>query len=503
MKPLLECQGIHKSYGSVQALTDVDFALMPGEVVGLLGENGAGKSTLAKILTGALSLDRGTIRLQGRQVHWGSPSEARADGVVAVHQEPSLVETFSIAENVVLGNEPVRRPFGRLGLLDAEAVGNAAVRVLSRVGIDRALNTPVRELSIAEAQLVELARALVVNPRVLVLDEATSRLMPSDVARLFAVVKELKSEGVGVIFISHRLEEVLEIADRVYVLKDGRRSGEVSRCDMTRERMIQLMVGRELPEIFPSRAARIGSEPVLSIRGVGRGTVLQGVSLDVFPGEVLGIGGLEGHGQQDLVRGLAGLAPFDTGEVSIASERCVIATPVDAIRRGILYLPEDRRAEGLIFPLTVTENVLLPDTARRRFGFLSQSAEHSEARVALADLAVKAPGLDAPISALSGGNQQKVMFAKWLRMRPRLLLLHEPTRGVDIKTRLEIYRLIRNAAADGVGIVLVTSDMMELLNLSTRIAVFYEGRLSGLLSDPSTFSEERVMRLAVGEVGTQ
>lgn len=502
MEPLLEARGITKRFGAVVALDQVDFQVGSGEVVALLGENGAGKSTLAKILSGALSPDGGSLLYRGRPVTWADPLTARRQGVVAVHQEPTLIPSFSVAENVLLAMEPLRGGFGRrLGLVDPSQVVQQAASMLSILGVQEPTGVPVMHLPLARQQLVEVARALCVQPRVLILDEATTRLMPSDVVRLFEVVRSLTRAGAGVVFISHRLEEVLEVADRVYVLKDGRKSGQLTRQQATRERLIQMMVGRDLPTVFPERprSAAHQGQPILQAKQVGYEHRLLDISLDLFPGEVLGIGGLEGHGQRELIRGLGGLQPFTTGEVWVEGQRHAPRSPRDAIRLGVAYLPEDRRLEGLLMPVSVAENTLLPEMARRLVGLLSLRRDLSMANGVLSRLGVRTPGLDAPVSALSGGNQQKVLFAKWLRMQPKVLLLHEPTRGVDVQTRMELYRLICGAAAAGAGVILVTSDMMELLNLSTRIVVLYEGRISGTLCTPGEFTEERVMSLAVGE----
>jgi ribose transport system ATP-binding protein len=482
--PLLRMRGIAKRFGGVHALRGVDFELRPGEVHALLGENGAGKSTLINVLSGVFADHDGTLEIEGRPVDFHAPGDAQAAGVATIHQELDLVPDMTVAENLFLGREPRTR----LRLLDRRRLRDGARELLARTGVDIDPARTLRSLRVGEQQLVEIAKALSLQARILVMDEPTSALADAEVERLFQVIRDLRGHDIGVIYVSHRLEELAEIADRATVLRDGRLAGTVTMGETTRGELIRLMVGRRLGDLFPPGEAEAGGE----LLAVERLTVLprrprpgrsepRDVSLRVRHGEIVGLAGLMGSGRTELLETLygAGVAGRRTGSVTFEGRRLSLSSPRAALAAGIGFVPEDRKELGLVLGQSVTANVTI--AALRRFayaGLVRRRRERAAVAQSIADLQIKTPGRLAPVRTLSGGNQQKVVFAKQLLTRPRLLLLDEPTRGVDVGAKAEIYRLLAGLAGDGIGILLASSELPELIGICDRIVVMRAGTVA-------------------------
>ena len=497
MTPLLSLSDIAVAFGGVQAVRGVSFDIRPGEVHALVGENGAGKSTLIRVMTGAVRADTGTVSIGGQPVERPDPTRMRALGVAPIYQQPALLPDLSVAENLAFGLEH-GRPFRRI---DWRARRARATELLARVGIVLDLDRPAGTLRMAEQQLVEIARALGTRAQVLLLDEPTAALTDVEAARLFTLVRGLRADGVGCVYISHRLEEVMALADRVSVLRDGRLMATLPIAEVTRDGMVRLMVGRDvdLGLGIPKPAADAGAREVLAVRDLGcAASRVAGVSLRIAAGEIVGLAGLVGAGRTELARVLFGLTPADSGTIAIDGRTRAIRTPSDAVRLGLAYVPEDRRQHGVIGAMSVAANTALASLGRlSRFGLLDGAAERAEAQRFVTDFAIRTPSIDAPVGTLSGGNQQKVALARWLATKPRLLILDEPTQGVDIGAKAEIHRLIRTLAGEGLAILLISSELTELLGLAHRIGVMRGGRLVGVL-DHADASEERLMSLALG-----
>ena len=500
MTPLLSLSDIAVAFGGVQAVRGVSFDIRPGEVHALVGENGAGKSTLIRVMTGAVRADTGTVAIGGQPIERPDPTRMRALGVAPIYQQPALLPDLSVAENLAFGLEH-GRAFRRI---DWRARRARATELLARVGIALDLDRPAGTLRMAEQQLVEIARALGTRARVLLLDEPTAALTDVEAARLFTLVRALRADGVGCVYISHRLEEVMALADRVSVLRDGRLMATLPIAEVTRDGMVRLMVGRDvdLGLGVPKPPADATAKDVLALHDVGcAASRIAGVSLRVGAGEIVGLAGLVGAGRTELARVLFGLTPADAGTIAIEGRVRAIRTPAEAVRLGLAYVPEDRRQHGVIGAMSVTANTGLASLGRlgalSRFGLLDRAAERAEAQRFVTDFAIRTPSIDAPVGTLSGGNQQKVALARWLATKPRLLILDEPTQGVDIGAKAEIHRLIRALAADGLAILLISSELTELLGLAHRIGVMRGGRLAGVL-DHADATEERLMSLALG-----
>jgi ribose transport system ATP-binding protein len=486
---------IAKRFPGVTALDGVDFEVDAGEIVALVGENGAGKSTLMKILAGVYRADAGAIRIGGAAVTIDAPADAARLGIGVIHQDLELIETLDVAGNVSLGREPRRG--GPLHLLDRRAMDAEAARQLARIGVHLPPRTVVRHLSRAQRQLVAIARALAMNARLLILDEPTSSLTTSDADRLFRVLNDLRAGGTAIVYISHRLAEIERLADRVVVLRDGRHAGTLPRDELTRDRVVQLMVGRPF-EYVPTRPAVPPGAARLRLDGI-RTTRYPSVevSLTVHRGEVLGVAGLIGAGRSELAAAVCGVGGRLAGRILLDGAPVEIDSPRDAIRHGLCLVPEDRRGRGVIGPLTVRENVTLPALASyARFGLVQRRAEARAAQDMMTALSVKAPSIESPVATLSGGNQQKVVLGKWLAVRPRVIVLDEPTQGVDVGAKSEIHRLIRRLADEGAAVVMISSDMEELVAESDRIAVMHEGRITGTL-DREACTPESIMQLAI------
>ncbi|HEX5324713.1 MAG TPA: sugar ABC transporter ATP-binding protein [Capsulimonadaceae bacterium] len=494
--PLLEVNGISKRFPGVVALQGVSFSIGRGEILGLIGENGAGKSTLMKILGGVHEPDEGNIRVDGQDVTIRSVSHSIALGIAFIHQELNVLDNLDVAGNVYLGREPLKG--GALKLIDRPAIHRQTGAYLQRLGLNVPSDTPLSNLSLAQQQMVEIAKALSLDARLIIMDEPTSSLTLSETERLLTVAEELGSQGVSIIYISHRLAEVERIADRVVVLRDGRKVGEMEKSEVKHERMISLMVGRDLDRFYAAPEDRPLSAG-LSIQKVRTQRYpAHEVSLEVNRGEILGLAGLVGAGRSELARAVFGADPRLGGTVSWEGKPLAIKSPRDSIRHGIFLVPEDRRATGLITDMRIRENVTLPALGRLSTAGLIQSGkEQTVASDACRRLNVKAATIEVTAATLSGGNQQKVVLAKWLSLGPKALIFDEPTRGIDVGAKAEIYHLMRGLADEGVAILMISSDMEEVLGVSDRVAVMHEGRVTGVLARAEC-TEEAIMRLAVG-----
>nr|WP_295467854.1 sugar ABC transporter ATP-binding protein [Mesorhizobium sp.] len=497
-QPYLEVVGISKSYPGVRALSDVNFSVRKGEVVGLVGENGAGKSTLMRILGGVTEPSSGKIILDGRELTCLTVAESMRGGIAFVHQELNLFENLTVAANIFIGREPRRG--GVLRLVDEGELNRRATPLLTQLGADFAADTPVGALSLAQMQLVEIAKALSLRARLIIMDEPTSSLTATETERLLAVVARLRSEGVSIILISHRLAEIEHAADRVVVLRDGKCVGELDRADIRAETMIRLMIGRDLKTLY-RQPARPPGEAVLQLKDVRTSyRPEQPVSLDVRRGEILGLAGLVGSGRTELARAIFGLDPLKGGEIRIAGKAVAITSPRAAIGHGLYLIPEDRKRSGLLLDFPIRSNVTLASMdTHSRFGLVDRHAEEASAEEQRRSLDIRTPSVSVLAGALSGGNQQKVVLAKWLSMAPKILVFDEPTRGVDVGAKNEIYGLMRALSDRGVGILMISSDMEEVIGISDRVAVMHEGRIAGFLGREE-LSERAILSLAVGRL---
>lgn len=493
--PLLELRGIRKTYPGVLALDDVSFAIGKGEVVGLIGENGAGKSTLMKVLGGVVTPDHGWIVIDGVAHTSLSVAGSMRAGIAFVHQELNLFENLDVGANVLIGREPLTA--GPLRLVDRARVRGLVEPLLRRLDVDFTADTAVAELSIAQRQMVEITKALSLDARVIIMDEPTSSLTLSETARLLGVVAELKAHGVAVIFITHRLGEVMACAERVVCLRDGRVVGTLARCDIDHATMIRMMIGRDLRSLYlePAGVPRRGCE----IRGLRTSAFPdRTVDLEIKAGEIVGLAGLIGSGRTSLARALFGVDPALAGEVLLDGVPARVGSVREAISRGIYLAPEDRKQTGLVLDLPIRENVSLADLDRyARLGLVDRKAETAVAERQRTRLGIRTPSIEARVASLSGGNQQKVVLAKWLSMRPRLVIFDEPTRGIDVGAKNEVYALLRELADSGVAILMISSDMEEVIGVSDRVVVMHEGGITGELSR-GELSEHAVLRLAVG-----
>ncbi|GAA4618817.1 sugar ABC transporter ATP-binding protein [Saccharopolyspora hordei] len=486
----LELIGVSKTYPGVRALDAVDFDVRPGEVHVLLGENGAGKSTLIKMIAGAHRPDTGEVRVDGRPVRFHGPEDAERLGIATIHQEMALVPQLTVAENVFLG-----RPPRRFGIVDRRAMRRQAAELIERTGLDLDPDAVVGDLGVAHRQLVEIAKALSLDTRFLVMDEPTAVLSRAEVDRLFGIVRDLTARGVGVVFISHLLDEVAEIGDRVSVLRDGAKVAEVP-ADTDQDELVRLMVGRTVDQQYPPRDAEIG-EVQLEVRGLTSHGVLSDISFTARAGEVVGIGGLVGAGRTELVRALFGADRYDRGEVLVGGQRIPPGDIAAARAAGLALVPEDRAGQGLVLGASVAENLGLATLSdRTRAGLVDLAEQRRAAAESVERLRIRTAGLDQPALTLSGGNQQKIVIGKWLLAGPRVLILDEPTRGIDVGARAEIYELINELARAGTTVLVVSSDLPELLGLSDRVLVLADGRLRGEL-DGAEATQERVLALAV------
>ena len=494
--PILEAIDISKRFPGVHALDNVSLTVLTGEVHAVVGENGAGKSTLMKILSGAQAPDSGSIRVEGRPVMIESPRAAHDLGIITIYQELSLVNALSVGENIFLGDLPTRS--GGSWQVDWPEVWRRSAELLGRVGLRIRPQTLVRELSVAQKQMVEIARALARNVRLLILDEPTSSLTERETERLFAIIAALKEQGVGIAYISHRLGEVFRIAQRVTVLRDGKLVGTVPVAEASEDLLVRMMVGRDLSRLFAH--ARETNAPVrLGVRGLCRGKVLHDVDLDVRAGEIVGLAGLVGAGRTELVRCLFGADRIDRGEILLDRKSVAIRHPGDAVDLGIALVPEDRKLQALVLGMGIRENLSLPILDRLGSPFFpSRGQERALAEEFITSLSIRTPHMEQRVAALSGGNQQKVVIARWLATKPKVLILDEPTRGIDVGAKAEVHALIARLAEAGVAILMVSSELPEILGMSHRILVMRGGRIVAEMSRDEA-SEESIMAAATGQ----
>jgi len=489
--PLVEMTGIDKAFPGVRALSGARFELLPGEVHALMGENGAGKSTLMKILSGVYTRDAGDVRLDGRPVDIGSPREAQDLGLGIIHQELALMRDLTAAQNIFIGREP-----RRFGILDERALNRDAQAIFDTMNLKLAPTVPVETLTIAKQQMVEIAKALSYRSRVLIMDEPTAALNDAEIAELFAIIRRLKAEGVGIVYISHKMDEIKRISDRVTVMRDGEYVGTVPAADTPIDTIISMMVGRTLSTeklVVPNMA---DAPLALDVRNLRRGREIRDVSFSVRQGEILGFAGLMGAGRTEVARAIFGADRREGGEIWVHGKRVGIATPRDAVANGIGYLSEDRKLFGLATGLDVRNNIALASLDRFTgpAGLLDDAGMREAAQAYIAQLAIKTPSDAQEARLLSGGNQQKVVIAKWLLRDCDILIFDEPTRGIDVGAKSEIYKLLNSLAAQGKAIIVISSELPEILRLSHRIAVMCEGRLTGIL--PGGAGQEEIMRLA-------
>ncbi len=502
-QPILQVKGVSKAFPGVQALSDVDFEVYPGEVVALLGENGAGKSTLMKILAGAYQKDSGQIYLNDQEIELTSPHHAQTMGISIIYQEFNLVPTQTVAANIFTGREPLYGGAGRiLKMVNKQEMERAAQEMLDIVGAHVKPTDMIRSLPVAERQLVEIAKALSFDSRVIIMDEPTSALGDEETQNLFKIVRSLKDQGRAVIFITHRLKEVFEIADRIVVLRDGRLVGSVPAQDTSIDGLISMMVGRSLDQMYQKETAEIG-DVVMRVQGLTRYGAVEDVSFELRRGEILGFAGLVGAGRTETARLLFGADALDGGEIWIDGQKVSIHSPEDAIRAGISFVPEDRGSQGLVLLLSVFKNEVLPTMSHfTRFGLLDGATLQQRAQEYVSRLNVRTPSLEQKVMFLSGGNQQKVVLAKWLMSNPKVLILDEPTRGIDVGAKSEIYALMSQLARNGIGIIMISSELPEILAMSDRVLVMCEGRVTGII-DRQEATQEAIMAYATRHASVQ
>ena len=491
----LTLAGVTKVYPGVIAIQDVDLSIAGGEVVGLIGENGAGKSTLMKVLGGAIWPDRGSISIDGEELSGLTTVDATARGIAFVHQELNPFTNLDVAGNILLGREITSGP---LNMLDTQAMARRVQPILDMLGTRFGPHDSAADLSLADQQLLEIARALSMNARLVILDEPTSSLTLSETQRLLDVIRQLKAHGVAVLFISHRLTEVEDIADRVVVLRDGRNVGELAGSDIQKERMVLMMIGRDLDRLYDGSTHEAGA-PALQFRGIKTHAFpSEIVNLTVRSGEILGLAGLVGAGRTDLARVAFGIDPVVAGEIIVGEMPLRQQSVPAAIESGICLVPENRKEQGLFLDFEISDNIALPNLRKLSWrGIVDRRQQQALAQSSQKKLAIKAASLSRAVAELSGGNQQKVVLAKWLAMEPKVVIFDEPTRGIDVGAKAEVYQLMRSLAARGVGILMISSDMEEVIGVSDRVAVMRRGKVAGMLSE-TELTEENILRLAVG-----
>lgn len=484
---------IHKRFSGVHALRGVNFEIAAGEVVALLGENGAGKSTLIKILGGAHQPTSGQVLLDGKEVHLHNPLQSRDAGIAVIYQELNLIPGLTIRENIFLGQES-----GKLAFLDHAEERSQARDCLERVGLPLDPDRLCSSLTVAQQQAVEIAKALAREARVVVMDEPSAALSPREVEQLFTIVRDLRSQGIAVIYISHRLEEIYEVCDRVVILRDGEQVGEGAVSELDRNRLIELMVGRPLESEFPPRTSRIGEETI-AVSGLCRGTKVRDVSFKAHAGEVLGFAGLVGAGRSETMRLLFGADRREQGTIQLRGREVQINEPREAIQQGICFLSEDRKEEGLVLKHSVIDNFALPNLDHfSRNGVIDRARERDEFDRFTREIQIKISSPEQIAQNLSGGNQQKVVLAKWLANRSEIIIIDEPTRGIDVGAKYEIYQLINQLAESGKTIILVSSELEEVLGMSDRIVVMHEGVVRGEIEDVSSATAEDILTMAIG-----
>lgn len=491
--PVLALEGVSKSFGNVRALQGVDLALHAGEAHALAGENGAGKSTLIKILGGVHTPEAGTVRLDGSDVVFAGPADARDAGIAVIYQEPTLFADLSIAENIFMGRQP-RRALGRI---DHDAVREATAALMRRLAVDLDPDRPARGLSIADQQIVEIAKALSFDARVLIMDEPTAALTGTETARLFSVVETLRAEGAAVLFISHRLEEIFRLCRRVTTLRDGRLVATEALEGLTEDDLVRRMVGRDLDELYPKQETTPGAR-ALTVRRLTREGVFHDVSFEVRRGEIVALAGLVGAGRSEVVQAVFGVDRADAGQVEVDGKALKAGSPTAAMDAGVALVPEDRRQRGLVMEMSIERNIALTGLDRLgNAGMVRRSLERSRAADWAVRLRLKYNRLTDSAGVLSGGNQQKVVLAKWLATEPGVLIVDEPTRGIDVGTKAEVHRLLNSLAEEGIAVLMVSSDLPEVLGMADRVLVMHEGRLVAEIPRAEA-TEESVMAAATG-----
>jgi inositol transport system ATP-binding protein len=491
---LLSANGVHKAFPGVVALDDASFTLRKGTVHALVGENGAGKSTLMKILAGIYQPDSGEICLNGKKVQMTSPRDALEKGVAMIHQELNLMPSMTVAENIWIRREPRNR----LGFIDHRKMNRHTTDLLSKLNINLPPEIEVRHLSVANRQMVEIAKAVSYESNVLIMDEPTSALTEREASHLFEIIRDLRSQGKGIVYISHKMNEIFQIADDVSVFRDGKYIATHAARDITRDNIIQMMVGREVSQMFPKEDATPG-EIVLSVKDLSLEGVFDNISFELRAGEILGLAGLLGSGRSNVAETLFGVTPASSGEIRIGGQAVSIGSPTQAIRLGMAFLTEDRKDSGCMLALDVLENMQIAVLQNNytKIGFVRSKSLESACGEMRLKLRVKTPGLHTRIETLSGGNQQKVLIGRWLLTNPKILILDEPTRGIDVGAKAEIHALISSLAKAGAAVILISSEMPEVLGMSDRILVMHEGRATGIL-DRKDATQVRIMELASG-----
>lgn len=491
--PVLRLEAITKTFPGVKALSDVSLELYPGQVTALIGENGAGKSTIVKVLTGIYRADGGTITVDGSRVNFTSAEDATAAGITAIHQETVLFDELSVAENIFIGHAPR----GRFGLIDTAQMNARAQDILDRIDAPLRATTPLKDLGIANKHLVAIARALSVDARVVIMDEPTAALSQKEIEELYELVDRLKAEGRAILFISHKFDEIFRIADRYAVFRDGEHVGRGLMADVSEGDLVQLMVGRAVDQIFPKRVANKGAE-VLRVERYSHPTEFDDISLSLNAGEILGFYGLVGAGRSELMQSLFGITKPSSGTITVDGKAISITSPAEAIANGIVYVPEDRGAQGAVLGLPIFQNVTLPSLSQTsRAGFLRLANEFALAREYTERLELRAASLDQDVGNLSGGNQQKVVIAKWLATKPRVIILDEPTKGIDIGSKAAVHAFMAELAAEGLAVIMVSSEIPEILGMSDRVIVMREGLIATELSR-GELSPETLVRHAAG-----
>ncbi|WP_026582000.1 sugar ABC transporter ATP-binding protein [Bacillus sp. J33] len=494
--PIVEMKNIHKSFFNVQVLKGVDFDLVPGEIHALMGENGAGKSTLMKILTGIHKSNSGEIHYKGNLTEYHSPKEAEKAGIAVIHQELNIIPYLTVAENMFLGKELRRQPFG---ILKTKEMNEKTREYLNRLGIDLDPQMEAGDLSVGQQQMIEIARAIAADTEVLIMDEPTAALTDREIETLFTVMNQLRKEGVAIIYISHRMEEIFRMCDRITVLRDGQSIGTKVTSETDFEEIVKMMVGRELGERFPERTAEIGEDRFV-VKDLSLEGLFQNISFNVRKGEILGVAGLMGAGRTEIMETICGARKKTGGRIYMDGKELNIRKPHHAIEAGIGFITEDRKDEGLVLGLTVRENLAIPNLKKlSKSAVIVKQKEKQWTEEMIQKLRIKTSGPEQEVKSLSGGNQQKVVFGKWLGIEPKLLILDEPTRGVDVGAKKEIYSIMNELTEKGFSIIMVSSELPEILGMSDRVMVIHEGKLTAIL-DKKEASQEKIMEAATGGV---
>ena len=487
---VMEASGINKVFPGVKALSDVSITIRKGEVVALLGENGAGKSTLIKVLSGVYQPDGGVIKMYDKEVHFDVPKQAREAGVGVIHQELNYVPSVSIAENIFMGNIPTKH-----GIVDYKTMYEKSKQIMKQVGLELDPKMSIGNCSVAQKQLIELAKVMSEEVKVLIMDEPTSALNDVETENLFRFIHKAAAEGVAIFYISHKLDELFEVADRVVVVRDGHVTGEIKIEDATKQMLIARMVGRDLTDMYPKKKSIIGEE-IISVKNL-KTAALKDVSFSAKKGEIFGIYGLMGSGHQEIGSAIFGQDILEGGEIFIHGKPVHIKNPTDAIAAGLAYVPAERKTEGLVLNQSVAINTMVAYYTKEKKMFIDKKHDKEVADKWIENLSTKTPSCETTVESLSGGNQQKVILGKWLELEPDVLILNEPTRGIDVGAKAEIYKILENLVSEGKCVIIITSEMPELLAMSDRIMVMFEGRISGVL-DGKDADQETVVRYAIG-----